>query len=151
MVRKAEKKELRKQRHIVRNNLQCFEDVQSSAAVDTTAIWAPDNDINMQRSSPQQLPPIDHDVALSDSHNAGPDFDDADHGPNEPAQELDDIRVEYHPHSQLPSTTHRLSEFSRSCPTEDYVPHNNSPWEPFRTQLDFEIALEAAMTKDQTN
>ncbi|KAG2117609.1 hypothetical protein DEU56DRAFT_874099 [Suillus clintonianus] len=68
--------------------------------------------------------------------------------------ELDDIRVEYHPHSQLPSTTHRFSEFSRSCPTEDYVPRNNSPWEPFRTRLDFEIAeiaLEAAMTKDQTN
>jgi hypothetical protein len=34
------------------------------------------------------------------------------------------------------------------------MPHNNSPWEPFHTQLDFEIAeitLEAAMTKDQTN
>ncbi|KAG1890418.1 uncharacterized protein F5891DRAFT_1131709 [Suillus fuscotomentosus] len=67
---------------------------------------------------------------------------------------LDDIKVEHHPHSQIPSTVHRFSEFSCSCPTEDYVPHNDSPWEPFRTRLDFEvaeIALEAAMTKDQTN
>ncbi|KAG1897928.1 uncharacterized protein F5891DRAFT_1241093 [Suillus fuscotomentosus] len=71
-----------------------------------------------------------------------------------PAHELDDIKVEHHPHSQIPSTVHRFSEFSRSCPTEDYVPRNDSPWEPFCTRLDFEvaeIALEAAMTKDQTN
>ncbi|KAG2104264.1 hypothetical protein BD769DRAFT_1630826 [Suillus cothurnatus] len=63
-------------------------------------------------------------------------------------------KVEYHPHSQIPSTVHHFSEFSRSCSTEDDVPRNNSPWEPFRTRLDFEvaeIALEAAMTKDQTN
>ncbi|KAG2142230.1 uncharacterized protein EDB93DRAFT_1241592 [Suillus bovinus] len=67
---------------------------------------------------------------------------------------LDDIKIKYHPHSQIPSTVHSFSEFSHSCPTEDYVPHNDSPWEPFHTQLDFkvaEIALEAAMTKDQTN
>ncbi|KAG1888363.1 hypothetical protein F4604DRAFT_1877444 [Suillus subluteus] len=69
-------------------------------------------------------------------------------------RELDDIQVEHHPHSQLPSTIHRFAEFSRSCPTEEHTPCNNSPWEPFRTWLDFEIAeiaLEAAMTKDQTN
>ncbi|KAG1863490.1 hypothetical protein C8R48DRAFT_748092 [Suillus tomentosus] len=64
------------------------------------------------------------------------------------------MRVEHHPHSQLPSTIHRFAEFSRSRPTEEHTPRNNSPWEPFRTRLDFEvaeIALEAAMTKDQTN
>jgi len=41
-----------------------------------------------------------------------------------------------------------------SCMTEDTVPCNNSPWEPFCIWLDFkiaEIALETAMTKDQTN
>ncbi|KAG2757672.1 hypothetical protein P692DRAFT_20677934, partial [Suillus brevipes Sb2] len=68
--------------------------------------------------------------------------------------ELDDIKVKYHPHSQISSTIHHFSEFTRSGMTEDTVPRNNSPWEPFRTRLDFEIAeiaLEAAMTKDQTN
>ncbi|KIK31401.1 hypothetical protein CY34DRAFT_38403, partial [Suillus luteus UH-Slu-Lm8-n1] len=68
--------------------------------------------------------------------------------------ELDDIKVEYHPHSQISSTIHHFSEFTCSCMTEDTVPCNNSPWEPFHTRLDFEIAeitLEAAMTKDQTN
>ncbi|KIK39918.1 hypothetical protein CY34DRAFT_25041 [Suillus luteus UH-Slu-Lm8-n1] len=69
--------------------------------------------------------------------------------------ELDDIQVKHHPHSQLPSTIHHFTEFSRSCPTtEECTPHNNSLWEPFRTWLDFEIveiALKAAMTKDQTN
>ncbi|KAG2142988.1 hypothetical protein DEU56DRAFT_870535 [Suillus clintonianus] len=66
----------------------------------------------------------------------------------------DDIKVEYHPHSKLPSTVHHFADFSRKCPTEDSVPRSTSPWEPFRTRLDFEIAeiaLEAAMTKEQTN
>ncbi|KAG1735756.1 hypothetical protein EDB19DRAFT_1896182 [Suillus lakei] len=68
--------------------------------------------------------------------------------------QLDDIQVEHHPHSQLPSTIHHFTEFSHSRPTEEHTPCNNSPWEPFRIRLDFEVAeivLEAAMTKDQTN
>jgi hypothetical protein len=71
-----------------------------------------------------------------------------------PLPELDDIRVEYHPHSQIPSTIHAFSDFSRHRPTEDSVPRNATPWEPFRTRLDFEIAeiaLTAAMPKDLTN
>ncbi|KAG2034084.1 hypothetical protein BDR03DRAFT_993845 [Suillus americanus] len=71
-----------------------------------------------------------------------------------PTHQLDDIQVKYHPHSQLPPSVHHFSEFSRSCPMEAAVPRNNSPWEPFCTRLDFEIAeiaLEAAMTKEQTN
>ncbi|KAG1904847.1 uncharacterized protein F5891DRAFT_1126584 [Suillus fuscotomentosus] len=69
----------------------------------------------------------------------------------------DDIKVEYHPHSKIPSTIHRFVDFSRHHSMEDSVPRCHiptSPWEPFRTRLDFEvaeIALEAAMTKDQTN
>ncbi|KAG1905761.1 uncharacterized protein F5891DRAFT_1125792 [Suillus fuscotomentosus] len=66
----------------------------------------------------------------------------------------DDIKVEYHPHSKIPSTIHRFVDFSRHHSMEDSVPRSTSPWEPFRTRLDFEvaeIALEAAMTKDQTN
>ncbi|KAG1814111.1 hypothetical protein EV424DRAFT_1348837 [Suillus variegatus] len=173
IVQKAEKKELRRQRRKIRNNLQCLEDAQSSA-VNATAIWAADSDVVsvMQGSSPRQYPPAD---PLPDFHQTDPGPNELDPGPNkpdlgpnepypgpnesnpglnQPAHELDDIKVEHHPHSQIPSTVHRFSEFSRSCPTEDYVPRNDSPWEPFRTRLDFEvaeIALEAAMTKDQTN
>jgi hypothetical protein len=82
--------------------------------------------------------------------DANDDLDD--HGP--PPPELDDIKVEYHSHSQIPSTIHAFSDFSRHRPTEDSVPRNTTPWEPFRTRLDFEvaeIALAAAMPKDLTN
>ncbi|KAG2116966.1 hypothetical protein DEU56DRAFT_874124 [Suillus clintonianus] len=107
---------------------------------------------DMQGSPPRQYPPVDHDTI--------PDFNDADDGHNEPEyvhnepELVDNEPLEHHPHSQLPSTIHRFAEFSRSRPTEEHTPRNNSPWEPFRTRLDFEvaeIALEAAMTKDQTN
>jgi len=101
---------------------------------------------------PRQYPPVD--PLIPDFDQLDPGLNEPDPGLDEPAHELDDIKVEYHPHSQIPSTVHHFSEFSRSCSTEDDVPRNNSPWEPFRTRLDFEvaeIALEAAMTKDQTN
>ncbi|KAG1895997.1 uncharacterized protein F5891DRAFT_1280887 [Suillus fuscotomentosus] len=137
----------------------------SRNTVNATAIWAADSDIVMRGSSPRQYPLAD---PLPDFHQTDPGpnepdpgLNEPDLGPNEsnpdlnqPAHELDDIKVEHHPHSQIPSTMHHFSEFSCSCPTEDYVPRNDSPWEPFRTRLDFEvaeIALEAAMTKDQTN
>jgi len=86
--------------------------------------------------------PVDFDPILPDIPN------------HEPLPQLDDIKVEYHPHSQIPSTIHPFSEFSRLRPVEDSMPRNNTPWEPFRTRLDFEvaeIALEAALSKDQTN
>lgn len=74
--------------------------------------------------------------------------------PDSPLPQLDDIKVEYHPHSRIPSAVHTFSEFYRSRPTEDSAPRNIAPWEPFQTRLDFEvaeIALEAALSKDQTN
>lgn len=79
-----------------------------------------------------------------------PDINDC----NELTYELDDIKVKYHSHSKLPSTVHHFSDFSHGCSSKDQVPHNNSPWEPFWTRLDFkvaEIALEAVMTEEQTN
>ncbi|KAG1802535.1 hypothetical protein EV424DRAFT_1282883, partial [Suillus variegatus] len=66
----------------------------------------------------------------------------------------DDIKVEYHPHSKLPSIVHHFAAFSRSCSSEGQVPCNDAPWKPFQMQLDFEvteIALEAAMAKEQMN
>jgi len=101
----------------------------------------------MQGSSPHRHGSIDFDPAVL------ADVPDLDH-PNELPHELDDIKVEYHPHSERPSTIHQFSDFSRSRPLEGQVPRNNSPWEPFRTRLDFEVAeivLEAALTKEQTN
>ncbi|KAG1785854.1 uncharacterized protein HD556DRAFT_1450294 [Suillus plorans] len=126
IVQKAEKKELRRQRRKIRNNLQRLEDAQSSA-VNATAIWAADSDVG---SSPRQYPPAD---PLPDFHQTDPGPNELDPGPNEPdlgpnepypgpnesnpglnqpAHELDDIKVEHHPHSQIPSTVHRFSEFS---------------------------------------
>ncbi|KAG1788983.1 uncharacterized protein HD556DRAFT_1433910 [Suillus plorans] len=81
-------------------------------------------------------------------------YDDANPADQEPLPQLDDIKVDYHPHSQIPSTIHHFADFSRTRPTEASVPRNHAPWEPFRTRLDFEvaeIALEAALNTDQTN
>lgn len=85
----------------------------------------------MQGSSPHRHQSIDFDPAVL------PNFDvpDLNH-PNELSHELDDIRVEYHLHSKYPSTIHHFSEFSCSRSSEDQVPCSNSPWEPFRTQLE---------------
>jgi hypothetical protein len=108
----------------------------------------------MHGSSPWSHPssvdfvPASSDHQLHDNTGGGVN-DDA-----PPAPQLDDIKVEHHPHSKLPSTIHPFSEFSRRRPTEDTMPRSASPWEPFRTRLDFEvaeIALTTAMTKDQTN
>ncbi|KAG1846280.1 hypothetical protein F4604DRAFT_1884179 [Suillus subluteus] len=81
-------------------------------------------------------------------------FDDANPEVQEPLPQLDDIKVDYHPNSQIPSTIHHFADFSRTRPTEASVPRNHAPWEPFQTRLDFEvaeIALEAALTAEQTN
>ncbi|KAG1901334.1 uncharacterized protein F5891DRAFT_1128092 [Suillus fuscotomentosus] len=93
-------------------------------------------------------------VPVSSDHQH---HDNANDGVNDdapPAPQLDDIKIEYHPHSKIPSTVHPFSDFSCHHPTEDTMPRHASPWEPFCTRLDFEvaeIALAAAMTKDQTN
>ncbi|KIJ61765.1 hypothetical protein HYDPIDRAFT_176905 [Hydnomerulius pinastri MD-312] len=73
-----------------------------------------------------------------------------------PAQyELDDIHTEYHPHSSLPSVTKCFSDFSREHFVMPPPPDlDRDPWHPFRCRLDFEVAelaLEAALTKDQTS
>ncbi|KAG2135968.1 hypothetical protein DEU56DRAFT_913061 [Suillus clintonianus] len=136
----------------------------SGSAVNPLTIWATqdeggaagcedisiESDIDMQGSSPHRRQSINSDAAVFPDFDGAPDLNDC----NELPHELDDIKVKYHPHSKLPTTVHHFSDFSHSCSSEDQVPRNNSPWEPFRTRLDFEvaeIALEAAMTKEQTN
>ncbi|KAF8833931.1 hypothetical protein BDN67DRAFT_992758 [Paxillus ammoniavirescens] len=69
--------------------------------------------------------------------------------------ELDDIRTEYHPHSGLPPTTKHFSEFSRKHFIKPQrLGSDCDPWHPFHYCLDFEVAelaLEAALSKDQTS
>lgn len=105
----------------------------------------------MQGSSPHRCLSIDFNaVVLPDLHI--PDLDQPNKLPQ--AYKLDDIKVEYHPHSKLPSIVHHFAAFSRSCSSEGQVPCNDAPWKPFQMQLDFEvteIALEAAMAKEQMN
>ncbi|KAG2336213.1 hypothetical protein BDR05DRAFT_1006072 [Suillus weaverae] len=110
----------------------------------------------MHGSSPQSHPSsVDFiPVSFDFDHQHHDDANDGVSDDAPPAPQLDDIKVEYHPHSRIPSTIHPFSEFTRHHPTEDTIPRNASPWEPFRTRLDFEvaeIALAAMMTKDQTN
>lgn len=110
-------------------------------------------DYILSTSDMQGLLPHRCESAIDFDPAPSPDAPDL-HHPNEPPYELDDIKVEYHPHSKKPPSVHHFSEFSRSRPSEGQIPRNNSPWEPFRTRLDFEvaeIALEAALTKEQTN
>ncbi|KAG2118345.1 hypothetical protein BD769DRAFT_1629698 [Suillus cothurnatus] len=81
-------------------------------------------------------------------------FNNANPEVQEPLPQLDDIKVDYHPHSQILSTIHHFTDFSRTRPMEASVPQNHTPWEPFQTCLNFEvaeIALEAALTTEQTN
>ncbi|KAG2138254.1 hypothetical protein BD769DRAFT_1384774 [Suillus cothurnatus] len=93
-------------------------------------------------------------VPVSSDHQH---HDDANDGVNDDAPlapQLDDIKIEYHPHSKIPSTVHPFSDFSCHHSTEDTMPRHTSPWEPFHTRLNFEvadIALAAVMTKDQTD
>ncbi|KAG1858013.1 hypothetical protein DFJ58DRAFT_876980 [Suillus subalutaceus] len=138
IVRKAKKKELRRQRRKVRNNLLCFEDAQSSATASATAIWATESDMvpDNQGSSPQRYPPMDHDTTLPDFYepdpgpnkpNPGPNKpnpgpNEPNPGPNELTHKLDDIQVGYHPHSQLPSTdqtNHLLDLVHQSASSKD--------------------------------
>ncbi|OJA20946.1 hypothetical protein AZE42_03510 [Rhizopogon vesiculosus] len=113
-----------------------------------------DNDIDMHGSSARSHPSSVDFVPASPDHQHHDNASDGVNDGTPPAPQLDDIKVEYHPHSRIPSTIQLFSDFSRCRPTEDTMPHSASPWEPFRTRLDFEvaeIALAAAMTKDQTN
>ncbi|KAG1850125.1 hypothetical protein F4604DRAFT_1934564 [Suillus subluteus] len=112
-----------------------------------------EDNIDMQGSMPRSRHSLilDFNMALPglQSH-----YDDANPADQEPLLQLDDIKVDYHPHSQIPSTIHHFADFSCTRPMEASVPWSHTPWEPFWTQLDFEvaeIALEAALNTDQTN
>ena len=68
--------------------------------------------------------------------------------------QVDDIRVEYHPHSGRAPKISPFGEFTREHIHVPLAPEaEREPWHPFRTLIDFEVselALEAALNKGQT-
>lgn len=67
----------------------------------------------------------------------------------------DDIKTEYHPHSQKLPTVQRFDKYQRrpTAPPVEESTRNDSlpPWSPFRSRLDFEVAslvLDAALKKE---
>lgn len=69
-----------------------------------------------------------------------------------PQYEKDDIRVEYHPHSGIPTKTVAFEDFTRDPERSGASMPNAPPYRPWRTQEDFELselALEVAMNESQ--
>ncbi|KAF9491816.1 hypothetical protein BDN71DRAFT_1578512 [Pleurotus eryngii] len=67
----------------------------------------------------------------------------------------DDIKTEYHPHSQKLPTVQPFDTYQRrptASPVEESTRNNSlPPWSPFRSRLDFEVAslaLDAALKKE---
>ena len=68
--------------------------------------------------------------------------------------QVDDIHVEYHPHSGRAPKISPFGEFTHEHLHMPLAPEaDQEPWHPFHTLMDFEVselALEAALNKDQT-
>jgi hypothetical protein len=67
--------------------------------------------------------------------------------------EIDNIKVEYHPHSGRADRVHHFGNYKREWAAEPSTPRNRKPWEPFHSRLDFEfaeLALQAALSKEET-
>ncbi|KAL0572513.1 hypothetical protein V5O48_009455 [Marasmius crinis-equi] len=72
---------------------------------------------------------------------------------NDPSDEIDDIRVIFHPASHLPAEQVAFEDFSREADREPIL-YDNIPWRPFLSRFDFEVAdlaLRCHMTRDLTN
>jgi hypothetical protein len=69
---------------------------------------------------------------------------------------LDAIRIEYHPHMNLPPKIVKFEEYREYHPQHRRpTPRNpTKPWTPFRTRAEFEfaeVALDAALNKRQVD
>lgn len=54
--------------------------------------------------------------------------------------QIDDIKCNYHPSSQRPTTVHHFHEYGLNSKAQpDYI-IDDEPWRPFRTRRDFEFA-----------
>lgn len=78
---------------------------------------------------------------------------------NMPEPEQDDIRIEYHPSSQKSAVHMSLDDYldlnpSANQENTDNNSQNHTPWHPFSSRLDFEIAdliLDTHMNSKQTD
>lgn len=72
--------------------------------------------------------------------------------------EQNDIRVEYHPRSEIPPKHFPFADYTsynslERDDTQDFQT-NQEPWRPFNSRLDFEVAeliLETHLNRNQTN
>jgi len=67
--------------------------------------------------------------------------------------QCNDIKIEYHPNSGHQPQAQHLEEYSAHESQHSQVPHDETPWKPFQSRLDFEaaeLALQTAMTREQT-
>ncbi|EMD38370.1 hypothetical protein CERSUDRAFT_113535, partial [Gelatoporia subvermispora B] len=60
--------------------------------------------------------------------------------PNDSKYGLDDVFVQYHPHSQTPSHVTPLEDFTRTPVLHEIPRPYGTPWAPFATRTDFEFA-----------
>jgi hypothetical protein len=70
-----------------------------------------------------------------------------------PQHRQDDIKTEYHPHSQRPPETVHFEDYNARKHAR-YELNDEEPWRPFRSRIDFEFAeitLKAALDKDLTD
>ncbi|KAK7436908.1 hypothetical protein VKT23_017983 [Stygiomarasmius scandens] len=73
----------------------------------------------------------------------------SDLGPN-----VDDIRTEFHPHSNQPSVIEAFEDFGFKPIADIEAPSNLKPWEPFATRFDYEVsefALKAGLNNNLTD
>jgi hypothetical protein len=66
----------------------------------------------------------------------------------------DDIKTEYHPHSDRQPEVQHFEDYNQGGATKQSLPHNTTPWQPFRSRIDFEfaeVALQAALNHHQVD
>jgi len=66
----------------------------------------------------------------------------------------DDIKTEYHPFSNIPTKIEHFEDYKVHTEIPSSTPHNDEPWRPFRSRIDFEFAeivLAAAIKEDHAN
>lgn len=75
--------------------------------------------------------------------------------PAEPPPQADDIRTEFHPSSGRPSVTEPFETYGRRLNQPRHpLDETESPWSPFQTRADFELAefvLDACLNTRQVN
>lgn len=86
---------------------------------------------------------------------ADPQLETSSHDEQQSGPSIDDIKIEYHPHSERPPEILPLNEYQehrRKIETPKL--NTQQPWKPFQTQAEFEfaeVALKAGLSKNQVD